>query len=206
MGTPPPEASPMSLRQVLLVYLGSGAASGYDIVKGFQRTYGHLWNATYQQVYRDLNKLRSDGLIEQEVVESGNRPPRKVYRLNDQGRAELARFIAEPAKMPRVNDAFLVKIASAHLFEAAPLLHELRERREHYRRYVADLERYDAFFAQLPDSARELVRGAHFALQRGLDMTRSWLTWSEDVEQWLLRREGVAPVATLPFDASPLLR
>lgn len=196
----------MSLRQVLLVYLGSGAASGYDIVKGFQRTYGHLWNATYQQVYRDLNKLREDGLIEQEIVESGNRPPRKVYRLNDAGRAELARFIAEPAKMPRVNDAFLVKIASAHLFDAAPLLAELRARREHYRRYVADLERYDAFFRNLPAAAQEQVRGAHFSLQRGLDLTRSWITWADEVEQWLERRVGQAPAGDLPFDASPLLR
>lgn len=196
----------MSLRQVLLVYLGSGAASGYDIVKGFQRTYGHLWNATYQQVYRDLNKLHEDGLIEQEVVESGNRPPRKVYRLNAAGQEELHRFAAEPAKPPRINDAFLVKIASAHLFDAAPLLAELRERRNHYRQYIADLERYDQFFRALPESAREQVRGAHFALQRGLDMTRTWLDWSEDVEAWLVRRQGCAPAADLPFDASPLLR
>ena len=68
----------MSLRQVLLVYLGSGAASGYDIVKGFQKTYGHLWNATWQQVYRDLNKLRVDGLVEFFHVDLGQfqRQPR----------------------------------------------------------------------------------------------------------------------------------
>lgn len=196
----------MSLRQVLLVYLGSGAASGYDIVKGFQKTYGHLWNATWQQVYRDLNKLRVDGLVEQEVVASGSRPPRKVYRLNDAGRAELARFAAEPARPPRINDAFLVKIASAHLFDSEPLLAELRAHRQHYRQYLESLEKYDAFFRALPEAARDQVRGAHFALLRGMDITRTWLTWSEDVERWLLTRTGNPPVSELPFDPSALLR
>lgn len=196
----------MSLRRVLLVYLGSGAASGYDIVKGFQKTYGHLWNATWQQVYRDLNKLLADGLVEQEVVESGNRPPRKVYRLNDLGRAELQRFIAEPAKPPRVNDAFLVKIASAHLFSSEPLLAELRALRAHYRQYLADLERYDEFFRGLPEPVQAQVRGAHFALERGMAVTRSWLAWSEGVEAWLETRGAAQPAAPLPFDTAALLR
>lgn len=188
----------MSLRHVLLVYLGSGAASGYDIVKGFQKTYGHLWNATYQQVYRDLNQLRDDGLVEQEVVPSGNRPPRKVYRLNDAGRAELRRFVTTPAKLPRFNDAFLVKIASAHLFERAPLLAELREQRSAYERYLADLERYEAFFRALPEAAQETVYGAYLALARGLSMTRSWLAWSHDVEAWLERTADAKPLTTSP--------
>lgn len=183
----------MSLRQVLLVYLGSGAASGYDIAKGFRKTYGHLWHATWQQIYRDLNKLHEDGLIAQEIVESPTRPPRKVYRLNDAGRAELARFAAQPAKPPRVNDGFLVKIASSHLFDSAPLLAELRVQRAHYRRYLADLERYDAFFRELPASVIEPVRGAHFALQRGLGITRGWLQWADEVEAWLVARAPQAP-------------
>jgi len=193
----------MSLRQVLLVYLGSGAASGYDIAKGFRKTYGHLWHATWQQIYRDLGKLHEDGLIEQEVVESPTRPPRKVYRLNDAGRAELARFAAQPAKPPRVNDGFLVKIASSHLFDTAPLLAELQAQRAHYRRYLADLERYDAFFRELPQGVLEPIRGAHFALQRGLGITRGWLAWADEVEAWLQTRAPRAPGAPpIPEGAS----
>lgn len=185
----------MSLRQVLLVYLGSGAASGYDIAKGFRKTYGHLWLATWQQIYRDLNTLLEQGLIEQEIVESGSRPARKVYHLNEAGRGELARFAAQPAKPPRVNDGFLVKIASAHLFDTAPLLAELQAQRAHYRRYLADLERYDAFFRELPAGVLEPIRGAHFSLQRGLAVTRTWLAWADEVEAWLQARAPRAPGA-----------
>lgn len=190
----------MTLRQVLLVYLASGAASGYDIAKGFRKTYGHLWHATWQQIYRDLNTLHEQGLVTQEVVESGSRPARKVYRLNEAGRAELARFAVQPAKPPRVNDGFLVKIASAHLFDTAPLLAELRTQRAHYRRYLADLERYDTFFRELPDSVLEQIRGAHFSLQRGLAITRTWLAWADDVESWLQARAPQAP-GTPPIPA-----
>ena len=68
----------MSLRHVLLVYLGSGGAAGYDIVKGFQHTYGYLWNASFQQVYRDLGKLHEEGLLDCEMVDNAPRPPRKI--------------------------------------------------------------------------------------------------------------------------------
>jgi PadR family transcriptional regulator AphA len=197
----------MSLRHVLLVYLGSGAASGYDIVKGFRRTYGHLWNASYQQVYRDLARLRESGLVEVEQEPgAGNRPPRKVYRLNEAGRAELARFIAEPAKPPRTNDAFLVKIASAHLFDRRPLLEELRAQRRHYQRYLASLERYEAFFRAMPPAVQEPVFGAWLALSRGLSITRSWLAWADEVEAWLQRSADSTPLDTLPADIAGLLQ
>ncbi|OTG94814.1 PadR family transcriptional regulator [Acinetobacter sp. ANC 3832] len=95
--------------------MGTGAATGYDIVKGFQHSYGYLWNASFQQIYRDLAKLHSDGLIECDIEENAPRPPRKVYRLNDRGYLVMQEWLATPLKLPHINSALLVKLASVHL-------------------------------------------------------------------------------------------
>lgn len=174
----------MSLRHVLLVYLESGAASGYDIVKGFRGSFGYLWNASYQQVYRDLGRLHEDGLISaEERPSAGGRPPRKLYRLTDSGRAALHHWLNTPVKLPRYNDAFMVKVASAHLMpDKQPLLDELRSVRQRYQRYLEGLQRYQALFDAMSGELDTRLRFARLSLERGIEVNRSWLAWSERLE------------------------
>lgn len=179
----------MSLRQVMLVYLESGAAAGYDIVKGFQRTYGYLWNASYQQIYRDLGKLLADGLVDCDTVANGRRPERKVYRINAKGREEMQRWLATPVKLPHVNDAFLVKLAAVHLLDRETLLRELREQQKGYRTALADLQRNRLFFEALPPDFLKKAFGIYLTLKRGMGLVESWLEWAEEVEAFL-QQEG----------------
>lgn len=179
----------MSLRQVMLVYLESGAAAGYDIVKGFQRTYGYLWNASYQQIYRDLGKLLADGLVDCDTVANGRRPERKVYRINAKGREEMQRWLATPVKLPHVNDAFLVKLAAVHLLDRETLLKELREQQKGYRTALADLQRNRQFFEALPPDFLKKAFGIYLTLKRGMGLVESWLEWAEEVEVFL-QQEG----------------
>lgn len=179
----------MSLRQVMLVYLESGAAAGYDIVKGFQRTYGYLWNASYQQIYRDLGKLLADGLVDCDTVANGRRPERKVYRINAKGREEMQRWLATPVKLPHVNDAFLVKLAAVHLLDRETLLKELREQQKGYRTALADLQRDRQFFEALPPDFLKKAFGIYLTLKRGMGLVESWLEWAEEVEVFL-QQEG----------------
>ncbi len=178
----------MSLRQVLLVYLESGgAAAGYDIVKGFQRTYGYLWNASYQQIYRDLGKLLSAGLVDCDTVANGRRPERKVYRINEKGRQEMQRWLATPVKLPHVNDAFLVKLAAVHLLDREALLRELREQQKGYRLALSDLQANRQFFEALPPDFLRKAFGIYLTLKRGIGLVEGWLEWSQDVENFLLQ-------------------
>lgn len=175
----------MSLRQVLLVYLESGAAAGYDIVKGFQRTYGYLWNASYQQIYRDLGKLLTDGLVDCDTVANGRRPERKVYRINEKGRKEMQRWLATPVKLPHVNDAFLVKLAAVHLLDRSILLAELREQQKGYRLALVDLKRNRQFFEALPPDFLKKAFGIYLTLKRGIGLVEGWLEWSTEVEDFM---------------------
>lgn len=173
----------MSLRNVLLVYLASGASSGYDIAKGFRGSFGYLWNASHQQIYRDLASLHAGGLLSCETRPQVGKPDRKLYQLTAAGREAMQAFLATPARPPKYNDAFMVKVASAHLMpDKQPLLDELLALRQKYQRYLEGLEKYQAFFDSLPAAVQPQLVFARLSLQRGLQVNRSWLAWSEELE------------------------
>jgi PadR family transcriptional regulator AphA len=176
----------MSLRNVLLVYLASGASSGYDIAKGFRGSFGYLWNASHQQIYRDLATLHAEGLLACEPRAQEGKPDRKLYRLTENGRNAMQAFLATPARPPKYNDAFMVKVASAHLMpDKRPLLDELLALREKYQRYLEGLARYQAFFDSLDTAVQPQLVFARLSLERGLEVNRSWLAWSRKLEQAL---------------------
>jgi DNA-binding PadR family transcriptional regulator len=80
-------------------------ASGYDLLRVFEISLGNVWPARQSQLYGELGKLTAAGLIE--VAEEGPRG-RKEYRITEDGRAELHRWIVdEPAKASRRDDALL---------------------------------------------------------------------------------------------------
>ena len=95
----------MSLRHAALGLLADGPASGYDLLKTFDRSLAFIWPATQSQLYGELNRLADDGLIE--VSHEGPRG-RKDYTITEQGRAELERWITdvEPDRIRR-NEALL---------------------------------------------------------------------------------------------------
>jgi PadR family transcriptional regulator, regulatory protein AphA len=95
----------MSLRHALLGLLADEPASGYDLLKVFDRSLAFIWPATQSQLYGELNRLADDGLIE--VTRVGPRG-RKDYSITNRGRVELEHWIleVEPDRIRR-NDALL---------------------------------------------------------------------------------------------------
>ncbi|WP_127504601.1 PadR family transcriptional regulator [Actinoplanes solisilvae] len=108
----------MSLRHAVLAALSHGEASGYELAKRFDVAVADYWTATPQQLYRDLERLESDGLVDARVVEQSRRPNKRVFTLTEAGRAELRAFSRRPAKPPALRDEFMVKMQA--LDEADP--------------------------------------------------------------------------------------
>ncbi|MEV5572655.1 PadR family transcriptional regulator [Spirillospora sp. NPDC052269] len=96
----------MSLRHAALgLLVEMDGASGYDLLKMFEITMNNVWQATQSQLYGELNKLTADGFIE--VASEGPRG-RKEYRVTDEGRAELRRWLLEvPPKVVRRDEILL---------------------------------------------------------------------------------------------------
>lgn len=97
----------MSLRIAALGLLAGGSASGYDLLKQFEKSMANVWPATQSQLYSELNKLAAGGLIE--VCAVGPRR-RKEYRITDAGRDELQRWVANPQDDPPFRSAGLLRV------------------------------------------------------------------------------------------------
>jgi DNA-binding PadR family transcriptional regulator len=78
-----------------------------------------------------LKKLARAGWVTSTVEPQGSRPPRQIYRITPEGRAELHRWLSEPVMKTReIRLEFLVKLYFAWRFnqaEAARLIAEQRE-------------------------------------------------------------------------------
>ena len=86
----------MALPHAILVSLCEQSGSGYELARRFDRSIGYFWAATHQQIYRTLKTMEDDGWVRVTPVVQQGRPDKKVYTVSDAGRAELARWIAEP--------------------------------------------------------------------------------------------------------------
>ena len=79
----------MALTHAILAILKNEALSGYDLWKNFNECTNHYWQASQQQVYRELHKLESQGAITSELVPQVNRPNKKLYRITSIGQEIL---------------------------------------------------------------------------------------------------------------------
>jgi DNA-binding PadR family transcriptional regulator len=86
----------VALPHAILVSLSEQSGSGYELARRFDRSIGYFWSATHQQIYRTLKAMEHDGWVQATPVVQQGRPDKKVYTVADAGRAELARWIAEP--------------------------------------------------------------------------------------------------------------
>ena len=97
----------MSLRYATLGLLAQQPGSGYDLLRRFERSLANVWPATQSQLYGELNKLAAAGLIE--VTDVGARG-RKEYRVTDDGREALQRWMRDTGDDPPNRNALLLRV------------------------------------------------------------------------------------------------
>ena len=75
----------MSLRNAVMAALLDGESSGYDLAKAFDASVANFWICTPQQLYRELDRMETDGLITARTVEQERRPNKRLFSLTTGG-------------------------------------------------------------------------------------------------------------------------
>jgi DNA-binding PadR family transcriptional regulator len=170
----------MSLDHALLVSLLEKPSSGYELARRFDRSIGHFWQATHQQIYRVLARMEEAGTIVCQVEAGAAGPDRKVFSVTEAGRVLLSGWIAEPSEMDVGRVAMMVKLRAAAYDDPQRLLAPLRARRaEHLEvqhEYRA-IEQRD--FAGELDPQRALQ---HQVLKFGLAYQQMWIDWLAETD------------------------
>ncbi|MBS7691777.1 PadR family transcriptional regulator [Pseudomonas lalucatii] len=180
----------MSLRHAILTLLETEPASGYDIIRHFKQSLGYFWNAKHQQVYQELRRLSDEGWLLCSEQAQSDKPDRKVYSISPSGRAELRRWLAEPAAPNKINDALLVKLYAGALAEPDNLRAELARHRATHRATLDSLQEIERQYLALEPQEQARQRLPYLTLRRGILGEQAWLAWAEEVEAELAARAG----------------
>jgi DNA-binding PadR family transcriptional regulator len=90
-----PDLSPSAY--LVMAMIRDGFDTGYRIKQFIERAAAFFWSVSYGQIYPELRRLESVGLIRgREATASGRR--RREYSLTAAGRRELDRWLAGPAE------------------------------------------------------------------------------------------------------------
>lgn len=111
----------MDVKTVCLGMLTGGDASGYDLKKNFECSFGHFFPAGYGSIYPALATLARNGLVEFELIPQEGKPDRKVYSITDKGREELMRGLDNDNPTHKVRSEFLATMWFAHLLDDSQL-------------------------------------------------------------------------------------
>lgn len=102
----------MSLPHALLTSLLEKPSSGSELARRFGKSIGYFWQASHQQIYRELGRLEEAGWVQSEA-EEGARGRKKNYRVLPAGKKELQRWLAEPSEHKNLRDEMMVKVRAA---------------------------------------------------------------------------------------------
>lgn len=183
----------MSLAHALLTSLLEKPSSGYDLARRFDKSIGYFWHATHQQIYRELARMEKSGWISSTAAADGGKTRKRLYTVLEAGRQALQKWVCEPAPLPDMRDALMVRLRADAVLGPLGLAGEIE------RRLAVHEEKLAAYRAieQRDFSADKLTsreaRLQHVILQSGIMYEESWRDWSR--QALLMLRQNGEPAA-----------
>jgi DNA-binding PadR family transcriptional regulator len=183
----------MALAHAILATLLDQPYSGYDLRRRFEGSVGFFWQASFQQIYRELGKLEEQGLVQSEAIAQQGRPDKRIFAVTADGEAFLQTWIQTPCEMAPIRDDLMVKMFAGFVVPRAEILKELQEHQVLHQERLAIYQqiRQNAFAKpeQLPD--QELFR--YLTLCGGIQYERGWLNWCKEAMA-ILAKHSASPV------------
>jgi DNA-binding PadR family transcriptional regulator len=184
----------MALRNAVMAALLEGEASGYDLAKGFDASVANFWMATPQQLYRELDKMQAEGLVQARVVQQERRPNKRVFSLTEAGRHALHDFTAAPLRPGAIRDELMVKVQAVDAGDAQAVRAAIEERMAWAEAKIARYERLRARLLEGRGEEEYLNHaervGPYLTLMRGLAFERENLHWGQRVLAVLKQRSA----------------
>ncbi|MEU0242448.1 PadR family transcriptional regulator [Nocardiopsis sp. NPDC006198] len=182
----------MALRNAVMAALLDGAASGYDLAKNFDASVANFWMATPQQLYRELDRMEADGLIDAVVVRQERRPDKRVFSLTAAGYRALREYTERSPRPAAMRDELLVQLQAVDAGDADAVRASVAERVAWAR---GKLARYERLRLRLLDGrtedehvARAERIGPYLTLLGGISLEEENILWGERVLSLLDRR------------------
>lgn len=171
----------MSLAHVLLTSLMEKPSTGIDLARRFDRSMGFFWNATHQQIYRELGQMLEKGWISTVNTEDTD-SRKKTYQVEDNGRQELHVWILKESQPAKLRDELMVKLRAEAQLGGSEIIPELQR---HIQLHRSQLALYQTIFERDQQKALNLDART-FAIQQkilelGIQLETGWINWLEQM-------------------------
>ena len=173
----------MDVKTVCLGMLTDGKASGYDLKKNFESTFGHFFAAGYGSIYPALSTLANQGLVNCEHIPQEGKPDRKVYEITDQGREFLLKELDNPAPCHKIRSEFLATMCFAHLMTSEQVERVLESRLEEVDVYMKMFDDFEA------DCMDEWPPGMQFVVRFGRAIAEAKKKFIEENRHTLVAKQ-----------------
>lgn len=167
----------------LLGFLYWRPMSGGEVVSAVEASVGHFWNVTRSQIYRELQTLAADGLVELGEVGPRRRSP---YSITDRGRQAFLAWLEIDPGPDVIRSPFLLKFFFGALLSEETLqrfVNVIRPRHEQALQYYRNL---------LPAIARTDPAPAH-VVRFAITYEEGILTWLDSIPWGKLAAEDLDP-------------
>lgn len=100
----------MPLAHAILGFLSYTPMTGYDLKKRFDQSISHFWSSTQSHIYKALEKLEAEEMVQSQIIQQEGKPNRKQYQITEAGRAELHRWLSTPLPIEGAREAWLIQV------------------------------------------------------------------------------------------------
>jgi hypothetical protein len=145
--------------------------SGYDIKRLLKGLSWLIGSPSSGSLYPVLRTLREEGLVTVEVVPGVDKPPRKIYSIEETGQQALQAWTEEPIAPNLPLKAFVMRLLLAASFPPTSLAAYLQQRRGQVATQRDDLVR----MREALDKGTDL--GLNLALNYGLELASAEMAW-----------------------------
>lgn len=170
----------MSLSYAILVSLADCPKSGYDLAKKFDGSVGFFWQATHQQIYRELTKLEELEWLRAESVTQVGRPDKKLFSLTELGKENLKIWIAKACELSPNKEELLVKIYAGQLISQQILVAEIRRHQHLHKEKLAIYQEIDRQMHSNNQTLPQILKYPYLTLRMGIKFEIAWIEWCDE--------------------------
>jgi len=181
---------------VILGLLTFREMSGYDLKQLINKSITHFyWSPAKSQIYGELRRLESHGLVTMREVPQTLRPDKRLYRITSQGTEALQKWLENSGVEPdSYKSALLLKVFFGHMLSPTMIGGLLEERRQQVERDLAACQKK-------AEELRAQVEGANaeddlffplLTLQRSIALFQTDLGWIDETLAQFKQRQAQA--------------
>ena len=170
----------MSLSHTILTALLDEDLTGYALAKQFDVSLGFFWQASHQQIYRELKGLHLAGSVNVLEVPQHGKPDKRIYSLTNQGRQMLDSWITQSTRHRGAKDELFIKLFNVGSVPVEQVTEAVAQRQVEHARKLELYRKIEARNYASPSTLPDRKKGVYLSLLAGIRQEQTALAWCDD--------------------------